>query len=210
MRASLPVRARQEQLHPPRRHPQAACDASSQATEPVRLADKSFMYHNNGVGPCARQISVDQQEPMTFTRATGGGAGLGFANAKKGRPKLKLIAADNRHPSPAGTRLEGRVIFATLSGTSPVVPKRAGVGAARISEAEARSLQEAAWQTVRALAGNSGPALSGAPGPCDKKAPSPPPRAGKGACFVKGRPAGVAARARARFSSLPHTRQRPR
>lgn len=84
MRASLPVRARQEQLHPPRRHPQAPCDASSQATEPVRLAGNSFMYHNNGVGPCARQISVDQQEPMTFTRATGGGAGLGFANAKRG------------------------------------------------------------------------------------------------------------------------------
>ena len=230
----------------------------------VLLVGTSFMYYNNGVGSYARQISVDQKEPMTFTMATIGGAGLdwhlvksylrpnglrsystandgsnrlkfrefpdgkifdavvlqensqgpihpelaprfrkyaaihcrdirevgseplimmtwayadrpemteqlanatiavanenramvvpvglAFANALKGRPELKLTVADNRHPTPAGTYLEGCVLFATLSGKSPVGAKCSGVGEARVTKADARYLQEVAWQTVK-------------------------------------------------------------
>ncbi|MDE7372344.1 MAG: hypothetical protein K2N07_11525 [Desulfovibrio sp.] len=236
----------------------------AKAPKSVLLVGNSFMYYNNGVGAYARQISGDQHEPMSFTMATIGGAGLdwhlvksylrpnglrsysttsdgsnrlifheypdgkifdavilqdnsqgpihpelsklfrkyaaihckdirevgseplimmtwayadkpemtaqlanatievanenramvvpvglAFANAQKGRPDLRLIVADNRHPTPAGTYLEGCVIFATLSGKSPVGSKCTGVGDARISEADARYLQEVAWQTVK-------------------------------------------------------------
>lgn len=240
----------------------------ARAPKSVLLVGNSFMYYNNGVGSYARQISVDQHEPMTFTMTTIGGAGLdwhlvksylrpnglrsysttgdgsnrlvfheypdgkifdavilqdnsqgpihpelsklfrkyaaihckdirevgsepllmmtwayadkpemtallanatievanenramvvpvglAFANAKKGRPDLRLIVADNRHPTPAGTYLEGCVIFATLSGKSPVGSKCTGVGDARISESDARYLQEVAWRTVKEFFG---------------------------------------------------------
>ena len=230
----------------------------------VLLVGNSFMYYNNGVGSYARQISVDQKAPISFTMATIGGAGLdwhlvktylrpsglrsyttandgsnrlkfrdypdgkifdavvlqdnsqgpihpelaprfrkyaaihckdirevgseplimmtwayadrpemteqlasatitvanenramvvpvglAFANARKGSPELRLIVADNRHPTPAGTYLEACVLFATLSGKSPVGAKCTGVGEARVTEAEARYLQEVAWQTVK-------------------------------------------------------------
>ena len=236
----------------------------AKAPKSVLLVGNSFMYYNNGVGSYARQISVDQHDPMSFTMATIGGAGLdwhlvktylrsnglrsysttndgsnrlkfheypdgkifdavvlqensqgpihpelskrfqkyaaihckdireagseplimmtwayagrpemtgqlanatiavanenramvvpvglAFANALKGRPELKLVVADNRHPTPAGTYLEGCVLFATLSGKSPVGSKCTGVGEARVTQGDARYLQEVAWQTVK-------------------------------------------------------------
>lgn len=42
----------------------------------VLLVGNSFMYYNNGVNSWARQISKDIGEPISFTMATIGGAGL--------------------------------------------------------------------------------------------------------------------------------------
>lgn len=74
--------------------------------------------------------------------------GLAFARAQREDPALKLIVADNRHPTPAGTYLEGCVIFATLTGKSPIGARCTGVGDARISPKTALFLQNVAWNTV--------------------------------------------------------------
>lgn len=75
--------------------------------------------------------------------------GRAFANALKDKPDLKLIVADNRHPTVAGTYLEACVIFSTLTKKSPEGAKCTGVGEARISRETAAYLQKAAWATVR-------------------------------------------------------------
>lgn len=74
--------------------------------------------------------------------------GLAFAEALKGKPDLKLIVADNRHPTPVGTYLEACVIFATLAKKSPEGAKCNGIGHARISSDTAAYLQKVAWNTV--------------------------------------------------------------
>ena len=76
-------------------------------------------------------------------------AGLAFAAALKERPDMKLTVADNRHPTAAGTYLEGAVIYAALSGKSPVGAKYLGGCEKPLSAADAKFLQEIAWKTVK-------------------------------------------------------------
>jgi hypothetical protein len=45
--------------------------------------------------------------------------GLAFAKSLKIRPELKMTVADNRHPTAAGSYLEGAVLYATLTHKSP-------------------------------------------------------------------------------------------
>jgi hypothetical protein len=72
-------------------------------------------------------------------------AGLAFARAHEKQPELVLHASDKRHPSAAGTYLASCVVFAALTGKSPVGNSyRAG-----IDEPTAKFLQEVAWDTVR-------------------------------------------------------------
>jgi hypothetical protein len=72
-------------------------------------------------------------------------AGLAFARAVGRQPELNLYAPDKRHPSLAGTYLAASVVFAALTGKSPVGnPYLAGVDAPT-----AKFLQEVAWETVR-------------------------------------------------------------
>jgi hypothetical protein len=72
-------------------------------------------------------------------------AGLAFARALSKQPELTLHAPDKRHPSLAGTYLASCVVFAALTGRSPVGNSyRAG-----IDEATAKFLQTVAWETAQ-------------------------------------------------------------
>jgi hypothetical protein len=72
-------------------------------------------------------------------------AGLAFARAIGKQPELNLYAADKRHPSLAGTYLASCVVFAALTGRSPVGNSYlAGVDAPT-----AKFLQTVAWETVQ-------------------------------------------------------------
>jgi hypothetical protein len=72
-------------------------------------------------------------------------AGLAFARAVGKQPELNLYAPDKRHPSLAGTYLAACVVFAALTGRSPV----GNSYFAGIDEPTARFLQNVAWETVQ-------------------------------------------------------------
>ena len=72
-------------------------------------------------------------------------AGLAFARAISKQPELNLYVADKRHPSLAGTYLASCVVFAALTGRSPV----GNSYLAGIDAPTAKFLQEVAWETVR-------------------------------------------------------------
>lgn len=72
-------------------------------------------------------------------------AGLAFAKAIDKHPELNLYAIDKRHPSAAGTYLASCVVFAALTGRSPV-------GNAYLAGLDAQTvafLQNIAWDTVQ-------------------------------------------------------------
>jgi hypothetical protein len=72
-------------------------------------------------------------------------AGLAFAKAIDKQPEINLYAADKRHPSAAGTYLASCVVFAALTGRSPV-------GNAYLAGLDAQTvkfLQNIAWDTVQ-------------------------------------------------------------
>jgi hypothetical protein len=79
--------------------------------------------------------------------------GLAFAKALAQRPDIELYIADKRHPTLAGTYLAACVVFASVTGQSPVANSyTAGLDAAAVAH-----LQNMAWQTVQAYYGtNSG------------------------------------------------------
>ncbi len=72
-------------------------------------------------------------------------AGLAFAKALDKQPEISLYAADKRHPSLAGTYLAACVVFAALTGRSPV-------GNAHLAGLDGKTvafLQNIAWDTVQ-------------------------------------------------------------
>ncbi len=79
--------------------------------------------------------------------------GLAFAKALEGKPDMKLILADNRHPSIAGTYLETCVLYATLLKKSPEGIKWYGLGDLQVSPEDAAYLQKVAWDTVSSFFG---------------------------------------------------------
>ena len=72
-------------------------------------------------------------------------AGLAFAKAISKQPELNLYAVDKRHPSPAGTYLASCVVFAALTGRSPV----GNSYLANVDAPTAVFLQNVAWETVQ-------------------------------------------------------------
>lgn len=72
-------------------------------------------------------------------------AGLAFARAIGKQPELNLYAIDKRHPSVAGTYLAACVVFAALTGRSPV----GNSYLAGVDEPTAKFLQTVAWETVQ-------------------------------------------------------------
>jgi len=72
-------------------------------------------------------------------------AGLAFARAIAKQPELNLYAPDKRHPSLAGTYLGACVVFAALTGKSPV----GNAYLAGLDASTAKFLQEIAWETVQ-------------------------------------------------------------
>jgi hypothetical protein len=72
-------------------------------------------------------------------------AGLAFARAISKQPELNLYAPDKRHPSLAGTYLASCVVYAALTGRSPV----GNTYIAGIDAPTARFLQTVAWDTVQ-------------------------------------------------------------
>ena len=72
-------------------------------------------------------------------------AGLAFAKAVSKQPELNLYAVDKRHPSAAGTYLASCVVFAALTGRSPV----GNLYLAGIDAPTAKFLQTVAWETVQ-------------------------------------------------------------
>ena len=61
-------------------------------------------------------------------------------------PAMTLHDPDGSHPSPAGTYLAACVLYATLTGESPVGLDDGGLGLAPASIAR---LQQVAWDTVQ-------------------------------------------------------------
>jgi hypothetical protein len=72
-------------------------------------------------------------------------AGLAFAKTISKQPELNLYAPDKRHPSLAGTYLATCVVFAALTGRSPV----GNSYLAGIDAPTAAFLQNVAWETVQ-------------------------------------------------------------
>ena len=72
-------------------------------------------------------------------------AGLAFARAVSKQPELNPYAIDKRHPSAAGTYLASCVVFAALTGRSPV----GNSYLANVDAQTAAFLQNVAWETVR-------------------------------------------------------------
>jgi len=72
-------------------------------------------------------------------------AGLAFAKAVSKQPEVNLYAIDKRHPSAAGTYLASCVVFAALTGRSPV----GNSYLANIDAQTATFLQNVAWETVQ-------------------------------------------------------------
>ena len=72
-------------------------------------------------------------------------AGLAFAKAVSKQPEVNLYAVDKRHPSAAGTYLASCVVFAALTGRSPV----GNTYLATIDPQTATFLQNVAWETVQ-------------------------------------------------------------
>jgi hypothetical protein len=72
-------------------------------------------------------------------------AGLAFARSVSKQPELNLYAPDKRHPSLAGTYLGACVVFAALTGKSPV----GNSYIAGLDAPTAKFLQEVAWETVQ-------------------------------------------------------------
>jgi hypothetical protein len=72
-------------------------------------------------------------------------AGLAFAKAVGKQPEVNLYAIDKRHPSAAGTYLASCVVFAALTGRSPV----GNSYLANIDAQTATFLQNVAWETVQ-------------------------------------------------------------
>jgi hypothetical protein len=72
-------------------------------------------------------------------------AGLAFARAIGKQPELNLYAPDKRHPSLAGTYLATCVVFAAMTGRSPV----GNSYLAGIDAPTATFLQNVAWDTVQ-------------------------------------------------------------
>lgn len=79
--------------------------------------------------------------------------GLAFAKALAARPDLKMTVADNRHPTAAGTYLEGAVLYATLTHKSPEGAAYQGGCEKPLSKEDAAFLQSIAWKTVQEFFG---------------------------------------------------------
>ena len=78
-------------------------------------------------------------------------AGLAFAKSVGKQPELNLYVPDKRHPSLAGTYLAACVVFASLTGKSPV----GNSYLAGIDPSTAKFLQEVAWDTVQEYYGKA-------------------------------------------------------
>jgi hypothetical protein len=78
-------------------------------------------------------------------------AGLAFAKSVGKQPELNLYVPDKRHPSLAGTYLAACVVFASLTGKSPV----GNSYVAGIDASTAKFLQEIAWETVQEYYGKA-------------------------------------------------------
>jgi hypothetical protein len=90
--------------------------------------------------------SSPARDTAAYTRAGNeNGRGLAFARSKQQHPELNFYAADRRHPSVAGTYLAACRLYASLFKKSPVdLQYTAG-----LSDASAKLLQLAAWETVQ-------------------------------------------------------------
>jgi hypothetical protein len=78
--------------------------------------------------------------------ATVAPVGMAWAQALAADPELKLHSPDKSHPSQAGTYLSACVFYAVIHGQSPVgLPGTC----ARLTDRQARPLQQVAWQVVQ-------------------------------------------------------------
>jgi hypothetical protein len=122
----------------------------------------------------ARQNALETQAQLTAAyqaiaselKATLAPVGLAWKAALKQNPQLALHSADKSHPAPAGTYLAACVFYATLYGQSPEglasviagqplepldgsAKSAASVELVKLAAAEAKSLQQIAWETVK-------------------------------------------------------------
>ena len=78
-------------------------------------------------------------------------AGLAFAKHIAARPDVNLYVADKRHPSLAGSYLAAATTYVAIFKKSPV----GSTYTAGLDPALAKSLQQAAWDTVQEYHGKT-------------------------------------------------------
>ncbi len=124
-------------------------DIRATGAEPVFLA--TWAYKDRP------EMTADLMDATTRVANANGAltipAGLAFANALKARPDLVLTMPDNRHPTMLGTYLEGAVMFAALTRTSPEGSGYRGGCEKPLTDDEASFLQKIAWETVKEFYG---------------------------------------------------------
>ena len=76
--------------------------------------------------------------------------GRAFASALEKRPELHLVVSDLKHPTLAGTYLAACTFYAALHGETPV----GGSYTAGLSDADARFLQQVAWDSWQEYSAN--------------------------------------------------------
>ena len=105
-----------------------------------------------------RRNATERQDELTDAYATIGrklGAivvpvGVAWQRIWKEHPEIALHDRDKSHPNPAGSYLAACVFVATLFGTNRVGLPTDIDSRSKLEMATARTLQEAAWETVKA------------------------------------------------------------
>jgi hypothetical protein len=123
--------------------------ARSVGAEPVFF----MTWARAGEGPTQRTITGAYIAVSAANSAPVAPVGLAFARVERERPDIGMInAIDGKHPTPAGSYLAGCVFYAVFYHESPVgLTGRISDGKKiriDLSPADARYLQQAAWQTV--------------------------------------------------------------
>lgn len=114
----------QEQSERPLRDPAAMERAAVRLAAPARVRGARVIVY--GTWPDRRRPETERALERTFARVaravhgTVAPAGAAWARAGQLAPQLALWAEDGVHPTPAGTYLAACVLFATLTGHSPV------------------------------------------------------------------------------------------
>jgi hypothetical protein len=128
-------------------------------------AKEAFPAQSETLSRAYRSIAVEVGVPVA-------GVGEAWAEVSRARPELNLHISDGSHPNAVGSYLAACVIYATVTGQSPLGAPREIAGApwdfagrvesseptilVSLSPADAEFLQSVAWQAVSAQGSGEG------------------------------------------------------